>query len=327
MFPCVTLAPIQLQARGLAPSLTPTPTPTSFCSKAIAERRAKEAKAAERKARDDLQHAFFKRKPKTGDEDAEKKYADFLLRQEAAMRRQEEFRVDGQAAAEFALRSRSECPQCGAAQSFADWRNGVKRCQKDACKGAVLRPAKVWGMVQESFLTRWAEFNIKREKNLAKLDAETMPPFRVTHRVKYLKVRRVGRGSGGGRFAALPACTALTCPPPSLPPCRALEKLRSPLLCRTGSTLRRASSNALQLLRSASRRAWPRRRQKQRRPPPRLLFKRSKRARTNSRNRCPRSTNGKQQRLRGATSPLRSALRCTATDSSTGTWAFPPIFP
>ena len=102
--------------------------------------------------------------------------------------------MNGRAEEEFAMRSRSECPQCGAAQSFTDWRNGVKRCQKDACKGAVLRPAKVWGMVQESFLSRWAEFNIKREKNLAKLDAETLPPFRVTHRVKYIKV-----GAGGGR--------------------------------------------------------------------------------------------------------------------------------
>jgi hypothetical protein len=38
--------------------------------------------------------------------------------------------------------------------------------------------AKKWGEVQDNFLKRWIDFNKKREENLAKLDKETMPPFR-----------------------------------------------------------------------------------------------------------------------------------------------------
>lgn len=36
-----------------------------------------------------------------------------------------------------------------------------------------------WSEVQDSFLKRWTEFNVKSEKNLAALDLETRPTFRL----------------------------------------------------------------------------------------------------------------------------------------------------
>ena len=48
-------------------------------------------------------------------------------------RRQLESRVDGAAAADFAARSRSECPSCGAAQSYAEFKAGCDAGQVDLC--------------------------------------------------------------------------------------------------------------------------------------------------------------------------------------------------
>lgn len=157
-------------------------------SKQLSEAARRKAKAEERAARDALQHAIFRRKPKADDgepEDEAKVLAEFFARQEAMTRRQLESRVDGAAAADFAARSRSECPSCGAAQSYAEFKAGVRRCQKDACKGALYRPKTCWGDVQGSFLKRWHEFRVTKAKHLAELDAETMPPFRVTHKTRF----------------------------------------------------------------------------------------------------------------------------------------------
>ena len=74
------------------------------------------------------------------------------------------------------------CPACKARQNFEEWRNKVRHCPKDSCKGALFRPVKVWAEVQKSFLDRWVAGIKLGEQRLEKLAKETLPPFRLLTR-------------------------------------------------------------------------------------------------------------------------------------------------
>lgn len=79
------------------------------------------------------------------------------------------------------------CPKCNGAQNFTDWRNGIRRCGKDGCGGALFTHKHLWANVQKSFLDRWTEFGKKKEEKLAQIDKETMPPFKLLTRSVFNK--------------------------------------------------------------------------------------------------------------------------------------------
>jgi rubredoxin len=99
------------------------------------------------------------------------------------LRRTTDFRAEAAAAADYASNpDKKVCPSCGREQSFAEVQGGVRRCPAEPCGRALYRPRMLWSEVQGSFLGRWKEGLVKKDKNLEKLDSETRPPFRVTHR-------------------------------------------------------------------------------------------------------------------------------------------------
>jgi len=114
---------------------------------------------------------------------------EFFDRQLAAERRREEARTEAQEAFEYQHHNpdKKVCPSCHAVQSYAELKSGVKRCPRDSCKGALYRPKLLWSEVQGSFLGRWKDFQVKRDKHLAETIAEIQPPFRVTHRKVFNK--------------------------------------------------------------------------------------------------------------------------------------------
>jgi hypothetical protein len=123
-----------------------------------------------------------------GPRDANASLAAFFDRQVAVERRREEGRVEAAEAAGYeANPDKKVCPSCGAVQSFAEWHGGIRKCNKEGCNGAVYRPRLLWSEVQDSFLGRWQSGLKKREVNLAKLEAEVAPPFRVTERLVFNK--------------------------------------------------------------------------------------------------------------------------------------------
>lgn len=74
------------------------------------------------------------------------------------------------------------CACCKAKQNFEEWKNKTRKCPKPTCNGALFRPAKLWTEVQKSFLDRWVAGIKLGEERLAKIDKETMPPFRLLTR-------------------------------------------------------------------------------------------------------------------------------------------------
>jgi hypothetical protein len=108
---------------------------------------------------------------------------DFISRQDAMTKRLEDARATGAAKFEYDhLDAYLECGACKARQSFEEWRAKARKCPKEACKGALFRPRRVWSEVQKSFLDRWTAGIALGEKRLAKIAAETMPPFRLLKR-------------------------------------------------------------------------------------------------------------------------------------------------
>lgn len=125
-----------------------------------------------------------------GDDDAKPgdNLGAFFDRQEAMEKRRTEGRDEGALQYDYQLNpDKKVCPSCGGVQSYAEWRGGIKRCPKEVCGGAFYRPKLIWAEVAGSFLGRWEEFQQRQAANLEKLDAETMPPFRMTERVHFNK--------------------------------------------------------------------------------------------------------------------------------------------
>ena len=107
----------------------------------------------------------------------------FLDRQDNMTKRLEETRANVGLQYEHAqITSHLICPVCKARQNFDEWKNKVRHCPKDSCKGALFRPVKVWAEVQKSFLDRWVSGIKQGEERLEKLSQETMPPFRLLTR-------------------------------------------------------------------------------------------------------------------------------------------------
>lgn len=107
----------------------------------------------------------------------------FFDRLEAMEKRLQEGRADAKAAFEYdAQPDKLVCPSCGGVQSWAEVKAKQKRCTKDKCGGALYRPKLLWTEVRGSFLKRWEDGIKKAQANKAKLEAEVLPPFRVTHR-------------------------------------------------------------------------------------------------------------------------------------------------
>jgi hypothetical protein len=71
------------------------------------------------------------------------------------------------------------CPECGAQQSFGEWKDNMRRCKKDECHGAFFQPKKVWTQVEESFMGRLAAANERTHKNRTALLRQSQPAFRL----------------------------------------------------------------------------------------------------------------------------------------------------
>jgi len=107
----------------------------------------------------------------------------FFDRLEAMEKRLQDGRSDAKLAFEYEHQpDKLYCPSCGGQQSWAEVKAKQKRCTKDKCGGAGYRPKLLWSEVQGSFLGRWEAGIKKAAVNKAKLEAEVLPPFRVTHR-------------------------------------------------------------------------------------------------------------------------------------------------
>lgn len=107
----------------------------------------------------------------------------FVDRQDAMTKRLEETRENVAAEYEYKLdTNHMVCPKCKAPQGYQDWKNGLRRCPKAECGGAIYGYKYLWANVQESFLGRWKSFGIKMKENLEKLDKETLPPFKLVSR-------------------------------------------------------------------------------------------------------------------------------------------------
>jgi hypothetical protein len=74
--------------------------------------------------------------------------ADFLDRLEVLTRRILDARQTAAEQARFnSIPDKKVCPNCGKEQSFDEYRKNIKKCQRDGCRGAAYRPAKVWDEV------------------------------------------------------------------------------------------------------------------------------------------------------------------------------------
>jgi hypothetical protein len=97
--------------------------------------------------------------------------SDFLERQDAATRTFHAKRADASLAADYAARvDKKCCPECGTPQSFDEWKNGVKRCPRDKCGGAVYRPKKVWADFQREFVEKWRQDLEGRAEKLKRME-------------------------------------------------------------------------------------------------------------------------------------------------------------
>lgn len=102
---------------------------------------------------------------------------DFLERQDAANRAFQAKKSDASLAADYAARvDKKSCPECGTLQSFEEWKNGVKRCPRDRCGGALYRPKKVWSDFQKEFLAKWRSDLEGRAEKLKQMEKEAAPP-------------------------------------------------------------------------------------------------------------------------------------------------------
>jgi hypothetical protein len=164
----------------------------SYCmeqkEKSAERRRIEEAKAAA-----DLKAelaAFKGKKSDTSSSDSSEGLGAFFERQDAVERRRVQAREEAVELHEYSLLPKEDkkmCRKCGAMQSFAEYKGRIKRCPKDTCGGAPYLPRLLWSEVQDSFLGRWKSGLVKASENLKKLDDETRPPFRVTHRKVFNK--------------------------------------------------------------------------------------------------------------------------------------------
>lgn len=164
----------------------------SYCmeqkEKSAERRRKEEAKAAA-----DLKAelaAFKGKKSDTSSSDSSEGLGAFFERQDAVERRRVQAREEAVELHEYSLLPKEDkkmCRKCGAMQSFAEYKGRIKRCPKDTCGGAPYLPRLLWSEVQDSFLGRWKSGLVKASENLKKLDDETRPPFRVTHRKVFNK--------------------------------------------------------------------------------------------------------------------------------------------
>ena len=163
----------------------------SYCmeqkEKSAERRRQEEAKAAA-----DLKAELvaFKGKKSESSSDSSEGLGAFFERQDAVERRRVQAREEAVELHAYSMLPKEDkkmCRKCGAIQSFAEYKGRVKRCPKDTCGGAPYLPRLLWSEVQDSFLGRWKSGLAKATENLKKLDAETRPPFRVTHRKVFNK--------------------------------------------------------------------------------------------------------------------------------------------
>jgi len=163
----------------------------SYCmeqkEKSAERRRQEEAKAA---ADLKAELAAFKGKKSESSSDSSEGLGAFFERQDAVERRRVQAREEAVELHAYSMLPKEDkkmCRKCGAIQSFAEYKGRVKRCPKDTCGGAPYLPRLLWSEVQDSFLGRWKSGLAKATENLKKLDAETRPPFRVTHRKVFNK--------------------------------------------------------------------------------------------------------------------------------------------
>ena len=165
----------------------------SYCmeqkEKSAERRRQEEAKAAaELKA--ELAAFKGKKSESSSSSDSSEGLGAFFERQDAVERRRVQAREEAVELHEYSMLPKEDkkmCRKCGAMQSFAEYKGRIKRCPKDTCGGAPYLPRLLWSEVQDSFLGRWKTGLVKATENLKKLDDETRPPFRVTHRKVFNK--------------------------------------------------------------------------------------------------------------------------------------------
>jgi hypothetical protein len=77
------------------------------------------------------------------------------------------------------------CPNCGKEQSFDEYRKNIKKCQRDGCRGAAYRPAKVWDEVANQFIERLDTFVRGSERRAEERFKASLPPFRQTTRLEF----------------------------------------------------------------------------------------------------------------------------------------------
>lgn len=111
---------------------------------------------------------------------------DCLIRMEAKERaRQHKLKVTREEEAYAARQDKKVCRTCGGEQSYAEWNDGVKRCQR--CPSSMFQPRVQWGRVQKGFLARMQQQQARREARLAKATAEENSkygqPFKARQRL------------------------------------------------------------------------------------------------------------------------------------------------
>jgi len=113
-------------------------------------------------------------------------YAETSKARQAADRERGRAKLRAEEAAARAKPAKKRADEGAATESFFDRQMAMDRrlmegraLAKEKFEAAQRPPPTKhkWCEVQDSFLKRWTEFNKKREENLAKLDAETRPPF------------------------------------------------------------------------------------------------------------------------------------------------------
>jgi hypothetical protein len=117
-------------------------------------------------------------------------YATSSKERQALDRERERKKLRAEEAAKYKKPPRNKKTDEGAAaESFFDRQMAMDRRlmegraeAKDKYLASLCAPPTKhkWCEVQDSFLSRWKQFNKKREENLAKLDASTKPSFRCT---------------------------------------------------------------------------------------------------------------------------------------------------
>ena len=115
-------------------------------------------------------------------------YAEASKARQAANRERGRAKLRAEEAAKYPKPPKKKEGEGAAAESFFDRQMAMDRrlqegrvLAKEKFEAAMRAPPTKhkWSEVQDSFLKRWTDFNKKREENIAKLDAETRPTFRM----------------------------------------------------------------------------------------------------------------------------------------------------